>query len=255
MPKSKKEFPAKIVWLTGATGGIGQEVARLLTQRGVTVAATARNADRVEALAAGSTPAIRPFPGDVTAPAMMSDVVNRIERDLGPIDMAILGAGVYAPFDLHHLDLDGFHRTFDVNVMGVANGIAAVLPRMLARRAGRIVIMGSAFGYVGLPSNGAYGASKAALINLAESLRYELEGTGVSVTIVNPSFIDTPLNASYAKPKPYVMKPAKAARRIVEGLERGGYEIAFPRKVTEFLRSMRVVPWVVAKRLVRRAMG
>ncbi len=249
-----KEFPAKIVWLTGATGGIGQQLARLLAQRGVIVAATARNAGQVEALAAES-PSIRAFPGDVTVPAMMSDVAAAIERDLGPIDMAILGAGVYAPFDVNRLDLDGFHRTFDVNVKGVANGIAAVLPRMLARRAGRVVVMGSAFGYVGLPGNGAYGASKAALINLAESLRHELEGTGVSVTIVNPSFIDTPLNASYERPKLYVMSPAKAARRIVEGLERGGYEIAFPRKVTEFLRTMRVVPWAIAKRLVRRAMG
>jgi short-subunit dehydrogenase len=249
-----KAFPAKIVWLTGATGGIGRELAAQLAARGATVAATARNPGEIEALAAGAE-RIRAYPGDVTAPAMMSDAVGRIEAELGPIDMAILGAGVYTPFDIRRLDLDGFHRTFDVNVMGVANGIAAVLPKMLERRTGRLVVMGSAFGWCGLPGNGAYGASKAAIINLCESLRHELEGTGVSITIVNPGFIDTALNASYDRPKPYVMRPQKAARRIVEGLEKGGYEIAFPRKVTEFLKSVRFMPWAVAKSLVRRAMG
>ena len=101
----------------------------------------------------------------------------KIESELGPIDLALFGAGMYVPFDIRNIDLDGFHRTMALNVDGVINGIAAVLPSMLARKSGHIAIMGSLFGYSGWPENGSYGASKAAVINLAESLKLELEGT------------------------------------------------------------------------------
>src|SRR3990170_4671620 len=97
--------------------------------------------------------------------------VGKRRRDRG-------GAGMYVPFDSRNIDLDGFHRTMALNVYGVINGVAAVLPAMLARKSGHIAIMGSLFGYAGWPENGSYGASKAAVINLAESLKLELTGTG-----------------------------------------------------------------------------
>ena len=246
-----KAFPWKIAWIMGASGAICGEIARRLASAGVSVAATARQSDELNALAASSDK-IRAYPADVLKPEALKETVAKIERELGPIDLALFGAGMYAPFDLRAIDLDGFHRSMALNVDGVINGIAAVLPPMLARKDGHIAIMGSLFGYAGWPGNGSYGVSKAAVINLAESLKLELEGTGVAVTIINPGFVDTPLNATYdPKKKLYVMSKERCARKILERLPRKPYEIAFPLQVELFLKLVRSLPRAVSFPLIR----
>jgi short-subunit dehydrogenase len=245
------QYPWKIAWITGASGAICGEIARRLAEAGVTVAATARASDRLVALAA-SSPLIRAFPADVLKAEALKTTVGSIEIDLGPIDLALLGAGMYVPFDFRNIDLDGFHRSMALNVDGVINGVAAVLPSMLERKSGQIAIMGSLFGYAGWPENGSYGASKAAVINLAESLKLELEGTGVAVTIINPGFVDTPLNAAYdPKKKLYVMSKERCARKILERLGSKPYEIAFPPQVEGFLKTVRSLPRAVSFPLIR----
>jgi short-subunit dehydrogenase len=159
---------------------------------------------------------------------------------------------MYAPFDIRNIDLDGFRKSMALNVDGVINSIAAVLPAMLARKSGQIAIMGSLFGYAGWPENGSYGASKAAVINLAESLKLELEGTGVALTLINPGFVDTPLNAAYdPKKKLFVMSKERCARKILEKLPRKPYEIAFPPQVSIFLKTMRSLPRAISFPLIR----
>ena len=155
---AEPNYPWKLAWITGASGAICGEIARRLANAGVTVAATARPSDRLYALAAESE-RIEAFPADVLKPEQLKDAVAKIERTLGPIDLALLGAGMYVPFDIRNLDLEGFHRTMALNVDGVINGVAAALPSMLARKSGHIAIMGSLFGYAGWPENGSYGAS------------------------------------------------------------------------------------------------
>ncbi|MGZ5861899.1 MAG: SDR family NAD(P)-dependent oxidoreductase [Methyloceanibacter sp.] len=244
-------FPWKLAWITGASGAICGEVAKRLAAGGVTVAATARPGAKLDALAAASDK-IKPYPADVLKPAVLRACVATIESDLGLIDLALLGAGMYVPFDIRAIDLDGFHRTMALNVDGVINGISVVLPSMLARRKGHIAIMGSLFGYAGWPGNGAYGASKAAVINLAESLKLELEGTGIDLTLINPGFVDTPLNASYdPKKKLYVMSKERCARKILEKLGKRPYEIAFPPQVEVFLKTVRSLPRAVSFPLIR----
>lgn len=246
-----QQFPWKLAWITGASGAICGEIARRLATAGVSVAATARPGDKLDALAALSD-AIRPYPADVLKPDELKSTVAKLQGALGPIDLALLGAGMYVPFDVRNIDLDGFHRSMALNVDGVINAVAAVLPSMLARKSGHIAMMGSLFGYAGWPGNGSYGASKAAVINLAESLKLELEGTGVAVTIINPGFVDTPLNASYdAKKKLYVMSKERCARKILEKLGRKPYEIAFPPQVEGFLKTVRSLPRAASFPLVR----
>lgn len=246
-----QQFPWKIAWITGASGAICGEIARRLASASVTVAATARPSEKLTALAAANE-RIKPFPADVLKPEELKDAVAKIESALGPIDLALLGAGMYAPFDIRNIDLDGFHRSMALNVDGVINAVAAVLPAMLARKSGHIAIMGSLFGYAGWPENGSYGASKAAVINLAESLKLELTGTGVDLTIVNPGFVDTPLNASYdPKKKLYAMSKERCARKILERLGRKPYEIAFPPQVSIFLKTVRSLPRAISFPLIR----
>jgi short-subunit dehydrogenase len=248
---AEPKYPWKLVWITGASGAICGEIARRLAAAGVTVAATARPSGKLAALASASEH-IKPFPADVLNPEELRAAVAKVETTLAPIDLALLGAGMYAPFDVRKIDLDGFHRSMALNVDGVINAVAAVLPSMLARHQGHIAIMGSLFGYSGWPENGSYGASKAAVINLAESLKLELEDTGVDVTIINPGFVDTPLNASYhPKKKLFVMSKERCARKILERLGKRPYEIAFPTQVSGFLKTVRALPRAVSFPLIR----
>ena len=246
-----QSFPWKVAWITGASGAICGEIARRLATAGVTVAATARPSEALKALAAAND-RIEDFPADVLKPGELKKTVGRIEHELGPIELALLGTGMYVPFDIRNIDLDGFHRSMALNVDGVINAVAAVLPSMIERSRGHIAIMGSLLGYSGWIGNGSYGASKAAVINLAESLKLELEGTGVGVTIINPGFVDTPLNASYdPKKKLYVMSKERCARKILERLGKKPYEIAFPPQVELFLKLVRSLPRAISFPLIR----
>ena len=246
-----ENYPWKVVWITGASGAICGEIAQRLAGAGVRIAATARPSDRLDALAAESEN-ITAFPADVLKPEELKVAVAKIESTLGPIDMALFGAGMYVPFDIRNIDLDGFHKTMALNVDGVINGVAAMLPPMLARHKGHLAILGSLFGYAGWPGNGSYGASKAAVINLAESLKLELEGSGVDVTVINPGFVDTPLNASYdPKKKLFVISKERCARKILEKLPSKPYEIAFPTQVEGFLKTARNMPRSLSFPLVR----
>ena len=231
-------YPWKVVWITGASGAICGEIARRLAAKGVKVAATARPSERLDALAA-SSPNIAAFPADVLKPDELKTCAAKVEAELGQIDLALFGAGMYVPFDIRNVD-------------GVINGVAAVLPNMLERRAGHLAIMGSLFGYAGWPGNGSYGASKAAVINIAESLKLELRGTGVDLTLISPGFVDTPLNAAYdPKKKLFVMKKERCARKILAKLPKRPYEIAFPIQVEGFLKTVRDMPRFASFPVVR----
>jgi short-subunit dehydrogenase len=248
---AEKTYPWKVAWITGASGAICGEIARRLAPAGVKVAATARPSDALDALAASSDN-ITAFPADVLKPEELKSCAAEVEAALGRIDLAMLGAGMYVPFDIRNIDLEGFHKTMALNVDGVINGLAAALPAMLERREGQLAIMGSLFGYAGWPGNGSYGASKAAVINLAESLKLELRGTGVNLTLINPGFVDTPLNAAYdPKKKLFVMSKERCARKILEKLPKRPYEIAFPIQVEGFLKTVRKMPRMVSFPLVR----
>jgi short-subunit dehydrogenase len=246
-----KTYPWKIAWITGASGAICGEIARRLADAGVTVAATARPSEKLDALAA-SSPNITAFPADVLDIDGLKACAAKVEAEFGPIDLVLLGAGMYVPFDIRNIDAEGFRQTMALNVDGVLNGVAAALPSMLGRGEGQLAIMGSLFGYAGWPGNGGYGASKAAVINLAESLKLELRGTGVDLTLINPGFVDTPLNASYdPKKKLFVMSKERCARKVLEKLPKRPYEIAFPPQVALFLKTVRNLPRAASFPLVR----
>ncbi|GFO82958.1 MAG: hypothetical protein A49_25850 [Methyloceanibacter sp.] len=130
--RAEMKYPWKVAWITGASGAICGEIARRLADQGVRVAATARPSERLEALAT-SSPNITAFPADVLDAAALKACAAKVEAELGPIDLALLGAGMYVPFDIRAIDAEGFRRTMALNVDGVLNGVAAALPAMLDR--------------------------------------------------------------------------------------------------------------------------
>lgn len=232
----------KSVWITGASQGIGRALALELAGRGARVAISARGAEALTDLArlhAG----LHPEPLEVTDARAMADAVARIERNKGPLDLAVLNAGIYQPVPGGLAAPEVFAEHMAVNYQGVVNGLCAVLPRMCERRSGQIAVVASVAGYRGLPQAAAYGPTKAALINLAETLRLELRGSGVDLRLVNPGFVATRLTAQNRFVMPSILTPEDAARRILAGLAGSRFEIAFPLGFVTWMRLLRLLPY------------
>ncbi len=244
-------LPWKTVWITGASTGIGREIALQMAEAGVVVAASARSAEKLAALGAS----IKPYPLDVTNRSAVLATIAKIELELGPIDLAILGAGTYSPLDVEHFDPHLFESAITANYLGVVNCLAGLLPRMLPRRSGHVAWIASVAGYRGLPKAAAYGPSKAALINLAESLKPDLDVRGITVSVINPGFVETPLTAKNDFPMPFLMKAPDAARLTIAGLVRRRFEIAYPRRFVAILKIARILPYWLYFRLIRRTVS
>jgi NAD(P)-dependent dehydrogenase (short-subunit alcohol dehydrogenase family) len=226
-------------------------VALELARDGVRVAVSGRSADKLQQLAAEHAN-IEAFPLDVTDRAKTAAVAVAIEKSLGPLDLVVFGAGNYKPVTADKFVAEDFDQMMDVNYRGVINGLAAMLPRMRARRAGHIAWIASVAGYRGLPKAAAYGPTKAALINLAECLQPELARDGVTVSIINPGFVKTPLTAQNDFPMPFLMEPEEAGRLTVKGLKARKFEIAYPWPFVTILKIMRVLPIALYLKIMRR---
>jgi short-subunit dehydrogenase len=241
------------VWVTGASSGIGAALVHELAGRGCRVAASARRAEKLEELASLAPGEVLPVPADVTDRDAMLAAAETVRERFGAIDLAILNAAYWGQFQVETWDTEVIRRHFDTNVLGMVHGVEAVLPDMRRRRSGAIAGMASLAGYRGLPRSEAYGATKAAEINMLESLRIDLRPLGISVHTVCPGFVRTDLTAKNAFPMPFMLEPDEAARRIVSGLEKGKAEIAFPLPMLAMMKLARVVPvrlWAEAFRLV-----
>lgn len=244
----------KVVWITGASSGIGAEVALELARRGARVVVTARRAEALDALVARS-PGITAAAGDITDHDGIAAVARGIVDSHGGIDVALLNAGTYTPVLPEDFSAELFRPHVEVNIMGTVNCIEAVLPEMRRRRAGRIAVVASVTGFASLPMASAYGATKAFLISMCDSLRADLdgEGFGVAVTVVAPGFVTTSLTEQNDFAMPFVIAAPEAARLIADGLEAGEAEIAFPRRMTIAMKLIgRWLPGPLRRRYVAR---
>ena len=241
-------------WITGASTGIGRAVALRLAADGWTVYATARNEAKLESLCAEAGEHIIPAPGDVTDAEAMVRIVKRIEGAQG-LALAIFNAGVYEPMRAQDFTAKAAAMHFEVNLQGVANGLAPAMRGMIARKTGCLALVASVAGYRGLPKAAAYGATKAALINMAEALAYDLHPAGVRISVINPGFVETDATAVNDFDMPFLMQTDEAAERIVSGLKTTAIEIALPRRFAIILKTMRFLPTRAYLWLGRKAMG
>lgn len=233
--------PWRTAWVTGASTGIGRELVIQLARQGVKVAASARSENRLEQLAR-DYPGVSAIPLDVTDPKAAIAAHERITTEGGPIDLAILNAGVWHPLKATEYDASLARDSMQVNYNGIANVLQPLIAGMVATGRGHIALVASVAGYRGLPTAAAYAPTKAAVISLAEVLRLELSRHGIVVSIVNPGFVETPMTARNAFPMPYIIKADDAAARIIRGLQRGKYEIAFPWQLVLMLKLLRILP-------------
>jgi len=231
------------VWVVGASTGIGRALAEGLLARGARVAVSARRTGPLNELAQAHGEAVAVLPLDVTDAGQVRDAAEALVARWGGCDLVLCVAGNYQPMRAWELDLSAARQLVEVNVMGVFNVVHAVLPALLAQGGGGIGIVSSVAGFRGLPRSLVYGPTKAALINLAEALYLDLHGRGVAVHVINPGFVKTPLTDQNDFQMPALISAEEAAAHTLRGIERGAFEIHYPKRFTLLLKLLRVLPY------------
>ena len=228
------------IFITGASSGIGAALARQWLAAGHRVTAVARRRDRLDEIGQGHH-SFFAAGGDVTDAARMAELVAEAAALFGPIDVAIMNAGIYVPQDSTTIDPDIYAQHMNVNYMGVINSLSPIIPMMTEQKTGQIAIVSSVAGWRGLPKAAAYGPTKAALISLAESLVFDLAPHGIDVRVICPGFVDTESTAVNDYEMPGLMTADAAATEITRGLRGDRFVIQFPKS---FTRQMGLLRWL-----------
>lgn len=227
------------VWVVGASSGIGAELARELFRRGAEVAISGR---RPAELAEVSRGRMTTVPADVTDADAVDEAVAAVHEGLGGLDTVVFSAGYWKQFDAAEWDRETFARHVEVNLLGLNNVFAAVVPGLVDQGQGHLVGIASVAGYRGIAGSEAYGATKAAQLNLLEAMRASLSPKGIRVTTVAPGFVRTEMTSANAFPMPFIIEADEAGRTIADGLERGDENIVFPRRMALAMGVARLVP-------------
>lgn len=237
------EIAGKTYWLIGASEGLGRSLAQELDQAGARLILSARNTERLQSLQADLTDA-RALTLDVTD----LEAVRGAVADLGDVDGIIYNAGAYDPMRSTEWDADAALAMCDVNFTGAMRVLGEIVPQFVAQGRGDITLIGSLAGYSGLPAAIGYGASKAALISLAETMRHDLKGSGITVRIVNPGFIKTRLTEKNDFRMPMLMTPEDAAKRVAAAMRSSRFRTDFPAPFSWLMRSLTFLPDLVLYR-------
>jgi NADP-dependent 3-hydroxy acid dehydrogenase YdfG len=237
-----RDWQGKRVWIIGASTGIGAEVARLLLTKGATVALSARNLEQLQHIALAYPKALA-LPLDMTDLVSLHTAHTQLLAEWQQLDLVLVVAGAYNEMRADSFNLADANHVLDVNVRGVYQCLEVILPTLLKQGAGGIGIVGSVAGYSGLPKALAYGPSKAAIINLCESLYVDLHPKNIGVYMINPGFVATPMTANNDFDMPALMTAPAAAQALVRGLEQGEFHIHFPKRFTNWLRLARLLPY------------
>jgi short-subunit dehydrogenase len=245
----------KVVMITGASSGIGRGLAVELARRGAKLGLVARRTEALEEVvreieALGSRALASP--ADVQNPSSIAGAAEKLRAGLGPIDVLIANAGIGPTKDAAELRGEEVADVMNVNVIGAANSVAAVVPQMVSLGHGHLVAISSLAAYRGLPKSAAYCASKAAVSAFFESLRLDLGPKGIDVTIIHPGFIKTPLTADRNVQMPFLMELDDAVKKMVRAIEKRRKRYSFPWQLATIVRAGMVMPIFMYDRLSRR---
>ena len=244
----------KVIWITGASSGIGKALAIKFAENGWIVAASARRENLLKELQ-NINQNIYPYPLDVTDIEKCKSTAKSIIDDLNGIDICVFGTGMHDPKSEKQFNLDKIREIMEVNYFGTMNSINSIYNYFSEKKNGQISIISSVAGYRGLPAAGAYCASKAALTSFAESLNFEMKMKNVRVSLISPGFIKTPMTDQNDFPMPMIKSPEFAANEIYKGLtEKKGFEIHFPKAFTFIMKFLQILPNGLYFKLVSKGM-
>jgi short-subunit dehydrogenase len=242
----------KVIWITGASSGIGKALSLKFANEGWIVAASARRENLLKDLGQENKN-IHSFPLDVTDIEQCKTVFKNILEKFKDVEISIFGTGTHDPKSEKKFNLDKIRKIMEVNYFGTLNSINSVYDYYCNKRSGQISIISSVAGYRGLPAAGAYCASKSALTSFTESLRFEMKKKNVRVSLVSPGFIKTPMTDLNDFPMPMIKPPEFAAEQIYIGLiKKKGFEIHFPKLFTYFLKFLRILPNSIYFKLIEK---
>lgn len=244
------DAPWRTAWIVGASTGIGRDLALLLAEAGVKTIVTARSREPLAQLASENGN-LTAEAGDTTSIDAMAAIFKRTSETNGVPDLVVLNAAIWDPMGASDYGAARANASMQVNYGGVCNALEVIMPAMMSRKSGHIAIVASVAGYRGLSQALAYAPTKAALINLAEALKLELAPHGVTVSVINPGFVDTPMTRRNDFPMPFILTSKDAARRIYDGLRRKSFEIAFPWQLVTILKIARLLPYALYFPLAR----
>ena len=258
MPFNKpiKSWVGHRVWVVGASQGIGEAVVRALIERKAKVALSARNGPALDALAklapVGDSMVL---PLDVTRVDEISAAHTLLLTQWGAVDLVLIVAGTHQAVRAWEIKSEVTRRLVEINLLGVLNVLEVAIPNLIEQGRGGVGIVSSVAGYGGLPTGLIYGATKAALINLAETLYLDLKPRGLDVYLINPGFVKTPLTDRNKFDMPALISAKEAAARTLRGLERGEFEIHYPKRFTRLMKLLRILPYRLYFPLVHRITG
>jgi short-subunit dehydrogenase len=251
-------FHGKVVFITGASSGIGEALAAELARNSARLALFARRKERLEEVAhaaerMGAQGALT-LAGDVREPESLAKAVQVVRSTWGRIDMAILSAGVGQPTTLRSYNTDRMRETVEINLLGVIHATGALLPVFREQGEGLLVGISSLADGRGSPLNLAYCASKAAMTNFLEGVRAGCAGDGIRVVVVKPGFVRTPMSAENRFSMPFLVEPDAAARAVLKGIRRGKRTVRFPWPMAFIVGLFNRLPGPLYDRLTRAIM-
>lgn len=232
------QWQGKRYWLVGASDGLGAALAERLSRAGAEVILSARSEDKLRTLADSLPGKAQVVAVDVSDTASVSSAA----AEVGEVDGVVFLAGVYWPFGAKDWNAEQANAMADINFTGLMRVMGEVVPGMVARDAGHIVITSSLTGFRGLPGSIGYTASKAATMSLAECMYADLRKTGVKVQVVNPGFIKTQLTDKNDFKMPFIMEPEAAAREVFEHMNTEGFKKSFPFAFSLLFRGSQFLP-------------
>lgn len=233
-----RKWNGKTYWLIGASDGLGAALARKLSATGVELVLSARSEDKLKAL-------VEELPGRAryqTIDVADNDSVIAAAEAVGDVDGVVFLAGVYWPFGAKEWNAEQANAMADVNFTGLVRTMGQVVPRMVKKDAGHIVITSSLTGFRGLPGSIGYTASKAGTMSLAECMYADLRKTGVQVQVINPGFIKTQLTDKNDFRMPFLMEPEEAAQAVFEHMSGDGFKKSFPWAFSLVFRLSQFLP-------------
>lgn len=255
-----RDWRDKRVWIIGASTGIGAALALKVIQQGAKVAVSARDSSALATLVQDAAKqnydgAGWSLPLDITNAEQVKETADAIQARWQGCDVVIVMAGTYHAMQVENFSLAKAEQVLAVNVQGSFNVLAAVLPMLLNQRQGSLVFVGSLAGYSGLPKALSYGPSKAAILNLCESLYFDLHPLGIGVHLISPGFVDTPLTKGNDFHMPALITSETAAHEILRGLKYGDFDIHFPKRFSLWMKFLRLLPYRYYFAIVSRFTG
>lgn len=245
------QYTDETIWIVGASNGIGEALAKFYNELGVNLIISARNHQKLNTIRT-TLKKCQVIPLDIGDLQSIKNACIQLENQGIKPNRIIVMAAIYEPTKIENMPLEKMAQTIQINLIGTIQFVHQIIPLLKKQKKSQIALCGSVAGYIGLPKGQPYSATKAGIINFAESLKAELNNTPIDVKLINPGFVKTQLTDKNKFDMPFIIDPEVAAKHIAKGLESRQFEIHFPKKFTLIMKIIRMLPYTLALNIIKK---